>query len=175
MLRDAVYASAPEVDAFSVDPYGKDIMFRPPKHKDEQILPPDKLATIALLGLICTVIALSIFSFYGGQSDDPEEIVRGQTIVFNFIVFYEVILVFVIRQGYKVPLFSNKWVWGSVVLSFLLQAIIMYTPLYAVFKIAPLTQNEIIMIFAGGLLIWLASFPLQPAILKVFGKNHASV
>ncbi|HSH12356.1 MAG TPA: HAD-IC family P-type ATPase, partial [Desulfurivibrionaceae bacterium] len=57
--------------AFSVDPYGSDIMRRPPKPKDEGILPVAKLMVIGVLGVVGTGIALAIFAVYGGRSSDP--------------------------------------------------------------------------------------------------------
>jgi Ca2+-transporting ATPase len=140
--------------AFSVDPYGLHIMSRPPKPKDEEILPAAKLAIIGVLGLVGTIIALTIFDLYGGRSDSPAAIIHGQTMVFNFVVMYEVVLVFVIRQSYRVPFFSNIWVWGSVTLSFAMQALIMYTPLHKVFKVVPLAPQDLMVILAGGLLVW---------------------
>jgi len=91
--------------AFSVDPYGNDIMTRQPKAGKENILPLEKLALIAVLGSIGTGFALSLFSFYGGINGDGEQLRLGQTMVFNFVVLYEVVLVFVIRRDYQVPLF----------------------------------------------------------------------
>ena len=143
--------------AFSVDPYGTDIMHRPPKPKDEEILPPGKLAIIGVLGVVGSIISLTIFDMFGGRSNVPDEIMHGQTMIFNFVVIYEVVLVFVIRRSFRVPFFSNIWVWGSIVLSLSLQALIMYTPLFRVFNIVPLNLKEIMIIMAGGLLVWIAS------------------
>jgi Ca2+-transporting ATPase len=95
---------------------------------------------------------------FGGRSSLPEDIVHGQTMVFNFVVLYEVILVFVIRHSFRVPFFSNIWVWGSVLLSLSLQALIMYTPLYKVFKVIPLSLQELMILLTGGLFVWGASF-----------------
>jgi Ca2+-transporting ATPase len=143
--------------AFSVDPYGANIMLRPPKPRDEEILPFEKLAIIGVLGIVGTIIALTIFEVFGGRSSLAPEIRHGQTMVFNFIVLYEVILVFVIRHSYRVPFFSNPWVWASVVLSLSLQALIMYTPLHKLFKVVPLNFQEIMIILAGGLFVWAAA------------------
>jgi Ca2+-transporting ATPase len=143
--------------AYSVDPYGREIMSRQPKPKNEEILPGPKLAIIGILGVVGAIIALTIFEMYGGRSSVPAEIILGQTMVFNFVVVYEVILVFVIRHSYQVPFFSNIWVWGSVLLSFAMQALIMYTPLHQVFKVVPLAPKEIMIILAGGLLVWVAA------------------
>ncbi len=157
--------------AFSVDPYGDDIMARQPKSRNEEILPAPKLAIIGVLGVVGTGIALVIFAFYGGRSSDPEAIIHGQTMVFNFVVIYEAILVFVIRQGYRVPFFSNIWVWGSVALSLLLQGLIIYTPLAPVFKVVPLSGREILVLFGGGLLVWAAAL-LYNYLLRLVAQHR---
>ncbi|MDD4273663.1 MAG: cation-translocating P-type ATPase [Desulfobacter postgatei] len=129
--------------AYSVDPYGHNIMHRKPKPLNEGILPVQHLTLIGVLGVIGTVIALFLFERFGGNSSVEEELRLAQTMVFNFVVLYETILVFIIRKSYKVPLFSNGWVWASVALSLGLQALLMYTPLYDLFKIVPLGMSEI--------------------------------
>jgi len=143
--------------AFSVDPYGSDIMYRKPKPQNEEILPAPKLMIIGVLGVVGTGVALAIFALYGGRSADPQALMHGQTMVFNFVVIYEAILVFVIRSGYRVPFFSNIWVWGSVALSLLLQGLIIYTPLASAFKVVPLSATEILVLFGGGVLVWVAA------------------
>ena len=143
--------------AFSVDPYGTDIMTRKPKAGRENILPLDKLALIGVLGGIGTVLALFLFSLYGGTNGDGEELRLGQTMVFNFVVLYEVVLVFVIRRDYKVPLFSNYWVWAAVVFSIVVQLILMYTPLRNVFKIVALDARQLSLLFVTALCFYVLS------------------
>jgi len=137
--------------AFSVDPYGNDIMTRQPKAGKENILPLEKLALIAVLGSIGTGFALSLFSFYGGINGDGEQLRLGQTMVFNFVVLYEVVLVFVIRRDYQVPLFSNWWVWAAVVFSIVVQLVLMYTSLRDIFKIAALDLRQLLVLFITAL------------------------
>ncbi|MGV1099365.1 cation-translocating P-type ATPase [Thiovibrio sp. JS02] len=143
--------------AYTVDPYGRDIMRRRPKPRDENILPGPKLALIAVLGTVGAFFALGLFAMFGGRVDDAEELMRGQTMVFNFVVLYEVILIFVIRKSYQVPFFSNKWVWAAALFSGLLQAVLMYTPLRFVFRISALTMPEITALGAAGLFFYMAS------------------
>lgn len=66
------------------------------------------LALLGVLGCVGAAIALTLFHSFGGGLDAPDELMQAQTIVFNFVVLYEVILIFVIRQGYKVPFWANK-------------------------------------------------------------------
>ncbi|MCD6388330.1 MAG: cation-translocating P-type ATPase [Desulfobulbaceae bacterium] len=140
--------------AYSVDPYGTGIMSRPPKPRDEGILPGPKLALISFAGLVGTGIGLFLFSWHGGNSDSHDDLILAQTMVFNFIVLYEIILVFIIRRAYQVPLFSNKWIWASVVLSVLLQVMLMYTPMHLPFSIVPLAWPEIMNLFFAGLVFY---------------------
>jgi Ca2+-transporting ATPase len=149
--------------AYSVDPYGRDIMRRRPKPRDQGLLPAEKLALLGVLGGIATVIALSLFHFYGGNSNSPAELMRAQTVVFNFVVLYEVTLIFVIRSSYQVPFLANKWVWGAAVLSLVLQATLMYTPMAVIFKITPLALGDIAVLLGCGLLFGLIALLYQAA------------
>ena len=113
--------------AYSVDPYGRDVIKRPPKPHDEGILPGAKLSLIVALGLAGSGLALILFYASGGMSDLESDLVYAQTMVFNFVVFYQVVLTFVIRHSYRVPMASNAWVWAAAILSVLLQVVLMYT------------------------------------------------
>lgn len=143
--------------AFSVDRYGSDIMQRKPKPGDESILPKRKLILITLLGCIGTIIALFLFNRFGGNSQVEEDVILARTMVFNFVVLYEMILVFVIRQAYQVPFFSNIYIWISIVLGVGLQALIMYTPLQPYFDVAALGLQEIGWLLAAAFSFYLAS------------------
>ncbi len=135
--------------AYSVDPYGKDIMMRKPKHHAEGILPKSKAILIGALGFVGSIIALVIFYLNGGRSEGAELVV-AQTIIFNFVVLYEIILVFLIRGDYNVKFFSNKWLWAAVVFSLGIQAILMYTPLRGLFKIAALGWSHMLTLAYAG-------------------------
>ena len=158
--------------AYSVDPYGREIMKRKPKHRDEGILPLPHLLLITVLGVAGTAIALFLFSRFGGDLSAGPGLMLGQTMVFNFVVLYEVILVFIIRESYKVPLFSNRWIWASVLLSVFLQGILMYTPVYALFKIVPLGMDELLSLLAGGLVFYGFFLIYQYGVVPViFGRK----
>ncbi len=140
--------------AYSVDPYGRDIMRRRPKPREEGILPADKLALLGVLGCLGTALALTLFYLYGGASDSSAALRHARSMVFNFVVLYELVLTFVIRRDYLVPLFANRWVWGAAGLAVALQALLLYTPLAQLFDITPLSLVDIGFLGAGGLLFW---------------------
>ncbi len=136
--------------AYSIDPYSKRIMERPPIPISEGILPRHRLTLIGFLGICGTLIGLFLFSISGGNSTQADEVMHGRTMIFNFVVLYEMILVFLIRQDYQVPIFSNILLWLAVGLTFLLQALLMYTPLAPVFQIVPLGIKDIALLLVGG-------------------------
>jgi len=129
--------------AYSVDPYGTTIMHRPPIPPGEGILPKVKLRLLITLGCLGALAGLVLFQLTGGASDDPTDIQRGQTIVFSFIVIFEMILVFILRRSYQVPLFSNHWLWFAVLFSLATQVVILYTPARLVFHVTPLGWQEL--------------------------------
>jgi len=136
--------------AFSVDPYGRGIMQRQP-NKNKNILPKEKLFLIGYLGTIGTVIGLHLFKGTGGNIGEAASAL-SQTMIFNFIVMYELLLVFFIRKQYGIKQLTNTWLWFGVLLSLFLQFVIMYTPLSNIFKVVALGINDYItLVFAGGL------------------------
>jgi Ca2+-transporting ATPase len=155
--------------AYSIDPYSKRIMERPPIPIAEGILPRHRLSLIVFLGVCGTLIGLFLFSISGGNSDQPDQIMHGRTMIFNFVVLYEMILVFLIRRDYQVPLFSNILLWLAVCLTIFLQALLMYTPLASVFQIVPLDIKDIALLVVGGIAFFLCY--LAYAKVQYKGKN----
>ncbi len=146
--------------AYCVDSYSNEIMQRPPKSKDEGILPRDKLLLLLVFGGVGTAIALTLFMLSGGGGEEGD-LVLARTMVFNFVVCYEMILVFVIRQSYGVPFFSNHLIWLSVLVSFTLQALILYTPLAHYFDVVPLARQDLLSLGTASLLFYLLAVLYQ--------------
>lgn len=140
--------------AYALDPYGDHIMKEKPRRSDEPILPWHKTKFLLFLGVIGTFIALYLFNYVGGNGDN---LILAQTMVFNFVVLYELILAFVIRKSYGVKSFSNKWLWISIVGSLALQAVLMYTPLSGLFEIIPLSLSNLGLLGLAGLVFFVIS------------------
>jgi Ca2+-transporting ATPase len=156
--------------AYSFDPYGRNIMKKKPRPLNEAILPKSKLVLLGFLGIIGTAIALFLFYYNGGNSLNSESIMLAQTLVFNFVVLYELILSIVIRQDYDVPFFSNIGLWIAIVFSVVMQVILMYTPLSSVFKIVPLQLYHLSELFIAGIVFYL-SYLLYVFTRKIFMKK----
>src|SRR5690606_31087145 len=126
--------------------YHPHIMKRKPIPASTQILTPTWWKFIIAMGIIMTGLLLTIFAFFGGMTDNPEFIRNAQAIVFAFFVISELVLLLMIRNLYQVRLFSNMWLWVTLIGSICLQAIITFTPLNKFFDIDPLSLNEIAVI-----------------------------
>ncbi len=142
--------------ALSVDPYGRKIMEKKPRPSSEGILPKPYLFLITFLAVVSTIITLSFFSFYGGFSEHHESIQIAQTMVFTFLIISEMILLLLIRKQFDIKMLTNTWLWVSIGLSFVLQAVLLYTPLNNVFKITPLTFSQILFLGAGAIALYLS-------------------
>lgn len=129
--------------AYSVDPYGTAIMQRPPIPPGEGILPKAKLRLLVSLGSLGALISLMLFQLTGGNSSLAADIQCGQTVVFSYIVFYEMLLAFILRRSYQVPLFSNHWLWSAVLFSLATQLVILYTPARFIFHVTALGVQEL--------------------------------
>lgn len=137
--------------AYTVDPYSEDIMKRPPIPLSEGILPRHRLRLLLFLGVVGTLIGLVVFVTNGGNEEAPEAIQRARTMLFTYVVMYEMLLAFVIRSSYRVRLLSNPWLWVAVLLSLFLQAAILYTPLHEVFHVSPLSGYDLSLLLLAGL------------------------
>ena len=126
--------------AFSVDPYDKNIMKRKPLDSRMGILPKDKLSLIGFVGIAGSIFSLILFYFFGGSLFDEGTagLMLPQAMVFTFIVAYELLHVFMIRDEYNVKMFTNMWLWLALVFSFMLQAAVLYTPMNEFFMVVPL-------------------------------------
>jgi len=64
----------------------------------------------------------------------------GPIVTFTSIVMLEMVRVAMIRSQYKLPLFSNLFLIGAILLSLLLQATVVYVPVMnVIFKTTPLS------------------------------------
>jgi P-type Ca2+ transporter type 2C len=67
----------------------------------------------------------------GGFIAGSGSISHAQTMAFNTLAFFSIFMIFNARSEVRsafVGLFSNKWLWGALVLSLVLQAVVIYVP-----------------------------------------------
>ena len=129
--------------ALSAEPAEGDVMSRPPRHPKESIFSHGLGAHAIWVGLLMGGIVLFVqsWSIRTGHA-------HWQTMVFTVLCLTQLGHVLAIRSEkeslFKIGLFSNKYLLGAVVLTFVLQMATIYVPfLNPIFKTEPLTLHEL--------------------------------
>jgi len=133
--------------ALGIDSPAKNIMNRKPRPSKERILSKIGLF-IASAGFIAVIASLGIFilSLQKGFS-----IEKARTIAVTTLVMFELFFVFSCRSKLSIRefnIFSNKWLIGAVLLSFLVHTIAVYTPLNIILQFTTLNLKDWIWITA---------------------------
>lgn len=158
----------------AVDPYGKDLMERPPKSSATNILPRAELTLTSVLGVWSTLLALMLFYQMGGAGAEAGSVAHSvaQTGTFTFVVIAELILLLSVRQFFGIPIATNRWLWGAIGFILLLQAALVYTPFgQQVFDLQPLDVNQLG--WVGGFILLLIglAFGTQAVVKKRFQQT----
>jgi len=98
----------------------------------------------------------------------------AQTMAFTTLVLFSLFTVFNARsdeQSAFVGLFSNRWLWGAVLLSLLLQTAVVYVPvLQQAFSTVPLSAGDWLFCSAvASSVLWLRE--IGKAILRATGRG----
>lgn len=119
--------------ALGVDPPAQDDMQKAPRAKGERVLTPRMWSGIVFVGIIMAAGTLLVLdaSTPGGLIEGSGSTRYGQTMAFTTLVLFSLFNVFNARsdeQSAFIGLFSNRWLWLSVLLSLMLQAAVIYVP-----------------------------------------------
>ncbi|MFQ5907928.1 MAG: cation-translocating P-type ATPase [Thermoplasmata archaeon] len=121
--------------ALGVDPIAEDIMDRPPKPANESPLNREVAVAIVGVGLLAGVLGIFGVQLVIAGQPSPlahDVVARARTVVFTFIVVFELLFVFSIRAlRHPLPLsrpLANRWLILAVGASFLLQLLVIYLP-----------------------------------------------
>jgi Ca2+-transporting ATPase len=119
--------------ALGVDPADAAVMTEPPRARHEGVITRSMWAGIVLVGTIMAAGSLFVLdaSLPGGLIEGTGTIRYAQTMTFTTVVFFSLFTVFNARSDERsafTGMFANKWLWGAVLLSLLLQAAVIYVP-----------------------------------------------
>jgi len=119
--------------ALGVDPADADVMTQAPRPRSEGVITRGMWSGIFYVGAIMAVGPLLVLdaSLPGGLIEGSGNMRYAQTMAFTTLVFFSLFTVFNARsdvQSVFVGLFSNKWLWGAVLLSLALHAAVIYVP-----------------------------------------------
>ena len=140
--------------ALGLDPFSKDIMKRPPRKRDEELISRDVIYNILIVGLVMGAGTLFMFYVYGVET------VKAKSIAFTTLVMFQLFNVLTYRaKNFKINFKTSKYLTASVVISLLMQFAVLYTPLNVAFKTVPLGPVDLIKVFliSGSLYLILES------------------
>jgi len=140
--------------ALGLDPFNKDIMKRPPRKRDEEIMSKDVIYNIAIVGVVMAAGTLFMFYGYGVET------AKAKSIAFTTLVMFQLFNVLTYRaKNFKIDFKTSKYLMASVVISLAMQLAVLYTPLNVAFKTVPLGPVDLIkvLLVSGSLYLILES------------------
>lgn len=138
----------PPALALGVDPADDDLMRRPPRPVGEGVLTGRMWRGIVFVGVVMAAGTLLVLdaSLPGGLVEGTGTLPYAQTMAFTTLMLFQVFNVFNARSDERsafVRLFTNRWLWGAVGLSIILQIAVVYTPfLQQAFGTVPLSAGD---------------------------------
>lgn len=119
--------------ALGVDPADAGLMNVPPRSRDEGVITARMWFGIFFVGAIMAAGTLLVLdaSLPGGLLEGSGNIRYGQTMAFTTLMLFQIFNVFNARSDERsafAGIFHNRWLWGAVLLSLLLQVAVIYTP-----------------------------------------------
>jgi Ca2+-transporting ATPase len=119
--------------ALGVDPPDRGLMEAPPRPAAEGVLTRRMWGGILFVGAIFAAGTLLVLdaSLPGGLIEGRGSLRHAQTMAFTTLVLFSLFTIFNARSDERsafVGMFANKWLWGAVGLSLLLQVAVVYAP-----------------------------------------------
>jgi Ca2+-transporting ATPase len=134
--------------ALGVDPADSGLMNVPPRSRDEGVITRRMWFGIFFVGAIMAVGTLFVLdaSLPGGLIEGYGNMRYAQTMTFTTLMLFQIFNVFNARSDVRsafAGLFHNRWLWGAVLLSLLLQVAVIYAPLLQrTFSTVSLSLND---------------------------------
>ena len=145
--------------ALAIEKAERDTMRRPPYPPEQHIFDRSMVRDIAWIGLLMGVVsfALGYWSWMSGSSTEA----HWRTIVFTVLTLTQMGNALAIRSSrdslFRIGVFSNQALVGSVALTFGLQmAVVYWPPLQSIFKTTELTAGELVLCIALSTIVFWA-------------------
>ncbi|HEU4598594.1 MAG TPA: cation transporting ATPase C-terminal domain-containing protein, partial [Solirubrobacterales bacterium] len=156
MLTD----SAPAL-AMGVDPPPADVMRRPPRPRGEPVVDREMWVGILWVGAVMALVTLAALDlrlaggFLGGSGGVEE----ARTMAFNTLVLAQLFNCLAARSDRRSAfrgLFANRWLWGAIAVSALLQVAVVQVPfMNDAFDTTPLGGGEwLLCVGLASLVLW---------------------
>jgi Ca2+-transporting ATPase len=119
--------------ALGLDPADPDVMNQQPRPRGEGVITRRMWIGIVFVGAIVAIGTLGILDsgLPGGLVPGNGTLPYARTLAFTTLMLFQLFNVFNARSDERSALhgfFTNKWLWGAIVLSVLLHALVIYAP-----------------------------------------------
>ena len=179
LLTDAAPALA-----MGVDPSTDDVMARKPRKLTDRVIDGQMWGDIIFIGIIMAAVTLIGMDMHlaGGLFTDRSvdaighdaQMTEARTMGFTILVFAQMLNALCSRshdQSVFVGLFANKWLWGAIALSALLQVAVIYVPfLNTAFGTVPLSAGAWAECLGLALIVLVAS-ELRKFVLRAMHRR----
>jgi magnesium-transporting ATPase (P-type) len=134
--------------AMGVDPSAEDTMTRPPRRTSERMIDARMWAGVLEIGVVMAVVTLLTIDSYlpGGLIEGTHDLTLARTAGFTVLVFAQLFNCLNARSETATAfrgLFANRWLWGTIALSCLLQVAVVHVGLLNLaFGTAPLSMEQ---------------------------------
>jgi Ca2+-transporting ATPase len=152
----------PPALALGLDPTDPDLMRHPPRRQGSGAITPQTWRGILFVGLVMAAGTLLVFdrSLPGGLLSGEGDLPYARTMAFTTLVLFQLFNVFNARSDTRsafAGLATNRWLWGAVVLSLALHALVVYAPfLQNAFGTVPLSAADWLLCLAvASSVLWL--------------------
>lgn len=179
LLTDAAPALA-----MGVDPSTDDVMARKPRKLTDRVIDGQMWGDIIFIGIIMAAVTLIGMDMHlaGGLFTDRSvdavghdaQMTEARTMGFTILVFAQMLNALCLRshdQSVFVGLFANKWLWGAIALSTLLQLAVVYVPfLNTAFGTVPLSAGAWVECLGLAMIVLVAS-ELRKCVLRAMHRR----
>ena len=149
--------------AMGMDPETEDVMARPPRRLDDRVIDARMWAGVLWIGLgMAAVTLFTIDAYYpGGLIEGTHSLENARTAGFTTLVLAQLFNGFNARSETVSAfrhLFASRWLWGAVLISFVLQIAVVHVPfLNTAFGTSPLTLDQWLTCLAmASAVLWLS-------------------
>ena len=178
LLTDAAPALA-----MGVDPSTDDVMARKPRKLTDRVIDGQMWGDIIFIGIIMAAVTLIGIDMHlaGGLFTDRSvdaighdaQMTEARTMGFTILVFAQMLNALCSRshdQSVFVGVLANKWLWGAIALSTLLQLAVVYVPfLNTAFGTVPLSAGAWVECLGLAMIVLVAS-ELRKCVLRALRK-----
>jgi len=155
--------------ALGSDPVAKNVMSFKPHHYQQPIVNKRVWLEIFIFGGMMAAVLLAQYSL----ALSTEGAIMASSVIFMAMVVYEFVRLVDIRSDFHMKFFSNKLLFGSLVVSFVIQiAVLTVPPLASTFAVTMITWSDWLVMGVASSLLFVIMKVLNP-LLDKFGPEYS--